>query len=369
LSLTTFPEGLGREFLLPWETNLRVTVRNLIFPFSLATFLSGLCFFSRFKSLSKLVVFSILFLTVFELFRFGWKFTPLTDPNLIYPSTPVLDYLKKVDKPTRINTGDTIPISMWIPYGLESSSGYDAVYPLRWAQFLSAVNGGEIIRPMGRYGPIHKYNSRLFDLSNNCYLMAVKREDKYISEESGEVDYKFQLEKLENVFEDKSVIILKNKECLPRAFVVNDYLFEKDPQKIIEILKDPEFPLNKKIILEKKLPFFNSGKGDNKEAFDFKLEWLSYESDRYKISTELEKPGLLFVSDQFYPGWKAYVDGEEAEIYRADFVFRAIYLPSGKHDVVFSYEPESFKIGIIITLSSFILLIILLVYGKHKKSN
>ncbi|MBU1126975.1 YfhO family protein, partial [Patescibacteria group bacterium] len=169
LSLVSFPEGLGREFLLPWEVNLKVAVRNFIFPFSLSALFSGLCFFSRFKSLSKLVVFAIFFLMVFELFRFGWKFTPFTDPVLIYPSTPVLEYLKKVDKPTRINTGDAIPISMWIPYGLESSSGYDAVYPLRWAQFLSAVNGGEIIRPMGRYGPIHKYNSRLFDLSNNCY--------------------------------------------------------------------------------------------------------------------------------------------------------------------------------------------------------
>ena len=55
------------------------------------------------------------------------------------------------------------------------------------------------------------------------------------------------------------------------------------------------------------------------------------------------------MSDTFYPGWKAYVDERETKIYRADYAFRAIFVPSGKHTVIFSFNPKSFKIGAIIS--------------------
>jgi hypothetical protein len=369
LNVISFPEGPGKDFLLTWQANLKVTVRNLILPFLLAFSLFFLCLLSRFKFFSKLIVLLLFSLTIFELFRFGWKFTPFTDQNLIYPSTPVLEYLKNVEKPVRIHTGDTIPISMWMPYGLESSSGYDAVYPLRWAEFLSAINGGKIIHPMGRYGPIHEYDSRLFDLANNCYLMAVKRGERDIPSEIGEVGYKFRLKKLETIFEDRSVAVLKNNDCLERAFIVNDYLYETDSQKIIDILEGEEFPIKEKIILEEELLFFDRSIDKNNQEFTSELVWEEYNSNSYKILAKLNQPGFLFVSDQFYPGWKAYVNGRETLIYRANFVFRAVYLPSGEHEVIFSYEPKSFKIGLVLSTVSFIILIILFLYEKLRKSN
>jgi uncharacterized membrane protein YfhO len=56
---------------------------------------------------------------------------------------------------------------------------------------------------------------------------------------------------------------------------------------------------------------------------------------------------MLFLSDTYYPGWKAYVDGKETKIYRADYTFRAIYVLGGSHKVEFIYSPLSFKMGVI----------------------
>jgi len=61
----------------------------------------------------------------------------------------------------------------------------------------------------------------------------------------------------------------------------------------------------------------------------------------------------------YYPaGWKAYVDGEEVPIYRANYLFRAVPVPAGEHTVTLRFEPESHRIGLIISWIT-----TLLVYG------
>jgi uncharacterized membrane protein YfhO len=67
---------------------------------------------------------------------------------------------------------------------------------------------------------------------------------------------------------------------------------------------------------------------------------------------------MLFVSDLFYPGWKAYLDGKKTNIYTANYAFRAIEVPVGKHEVKFVYRPDSFNTGLKITGFSFLLLIL-----------
>jgi len=58
------------------------------------------------------------------------------------------------------------------------------------------------------------------------------------------------------------------------------------------------------------------------------------------------------LTDAYYPGWRALVDGLETPIYRADLLFRAVYLPAGQHRVEFIYDPLSFKLGAAISLAA-----------------
>jgi uncharacterized membrane protein YfhO len=60
--------------------------------------------------------------------------------------------------------------------------------------------------------------------------------------------------------------------------------------------------------------------------------------------------GWLVLSDQWYPGWHGYVDGQPQEIYRANYLFRAVQLDAGSHLVEFQYRPVSFLVGSVITL-------------------
>jgi len=73
-----------------------------------------------------------------------------------------------------------------------------------------------------------------------------------------------------------------------------------------------------------------------------------------------DKPWLFF-SDTFFPGWKALVDGVPAKIYRANYAFRAVLLPAGEHEVLWTYEPTFFRAGL--ALTALTLLFFALYYG------
>jgi hypothetical protein len=81
---------------------------------------------------------------------------------------------------------------------------------------------------------------------------------------------------------------------------------------------------------------------------------LDYENRRVSCEVEALGPGHVVLLDSFYPGWQARVDDHPVEIRRANYAFRAVAVPAGKHHVEFLYRPRSFYAGL--ALSSVALL-------------
>ncbi len=68
--------------------------------------------------------------------------------------------------------------------------------------------------------------------------------------------------------------------------------------------------------------------------------------ERMVIETEATAPAYLVVSDSFDPGWSAQVDGSTVAIHPAYVAFRAVFLPPGRHKIVFTYRPAGFALGL-----------------------
>ncbi len=79
-----------------------------------------------------------------------------------------------------------------------------------------------------------------------------------------------------------------------------------------------------------------------------------------EIAADSPQSGVLIVADTYYPGWHATVDGQAAEIYRANLNFRGIYIPAGKHTITMAYEPQSWRTGAIVSAISLGIFLILL---------
>lgn len=341
----------------------KVALRNLIFPGAVFVASAIMLWISKARSerMKKVTIYLILAMTVFELFRFGWKFTPFSPRYIVFPTTPVIEFLQKQEKPVRVTGSRVIPINMRMPYELESLEGYDAVYPLRISQFIAAINSGKSgTDPVGRYGTVDNITSPLMDLVNTKYYLAIKRNAKGDPDPNGKIPDIFDPRRFKVAFEDKSVAVLESKSVLPRAFMVYDWEVEANDRAILDKLLSKDFPLSRKIIIEEPLLI-----GHTNPKVTGEVRYSSYQQQESIINVNTQTSGLLFVSDTWYPGWKAYVDGAETKIYRADFAFRAVPIPAGTHEVQMIYRPDFFYSGLKISgLSAFFLLVYFL--GKYK---
>ncbi len=86
-------------------------------------------------------------------------------------------------------------------------------------------------------------------------------------------------------------------------------------------------------------------------------------SDTVELDVSSECGGVLVLSDMYYPGWTATVNGEDSKVYATDVALRGVAVPAGESRVVFRYEPSSFRLGLVAFAAGVIALLVLLVTG------
>jgi len=99
------------------------------------------------------------------------------------------------------------------------------------------------------------------------------------------------------------------------------------------------------------------------------IKVLKDEPDCVALRLQKSSPGILVMRDQYYPGWRAYVDGHEQQILRANCFNRAIFVPAGQHLVEFFYRPQSLKLGLSLAALGFLAAAILWVVLHFKGKN
>lgn len=169
------------------------------------------------------------------------------------------------------------------------------------------------------------------------------------------------------VFRSQNLVIYENLNVFPRAFLVNKYQVTNSYTNAQNIIKDQNFDLRKEVVLENDLNPDQSNMLKSDINSSSNAEIILYSADKVTIHTSSESAALLVLTDTYYSGWKAYVDGKETPIYRADGLVRAIFVPMGNHDIEFLYMPNSFVVGLIITMITAGILIGLFAYSKQKE--
>lgn len=140
---------------------------------------------------------------------------------------------------------------------------------------------------------------------------------------------------------DGEVKVYENPSVLPRAFLVYGVEYAPSYQQAQEALSRPDFDPLGQVVLEKEVPFTTQGGQGTAHIQE-------YQPNRVVIETQSDTPGILVLTDVFYPGWTACIDGKATRIYRADGLVRAVMVDKGDHTVVMSYFPPSFALGLAI---------------------
>ena len=127
--------------------------------------------------------------------------------------------------------------------------------------------------------------------------------------------------------------IYKNDFALPWFYLAPRYRIETDEDEILKLLSGREFKPDETVILEAEPDGFSAGPADTL-AHD-RIETAAYD-DRtgyIELNVNAGGPRLLVVSENHHPFWRAYVDGEERPLYRANYVWKAVVVPAGEHRV------------------------------------
>ncbi|HMQ51211.1 MAG TPA: YfhO family protein, partial [Anaerolineae bacterium] len=159
------------------------------------------------------------------------------------------------------------------------------------------------------------------------------------------------------------VKIYENLAVLPRAYLVHQAERVTDASQAIEAIQAPAFDPEQTVTLLRRPTEENGLVIGGQPSPQDQAVITRYESERVEILVTLASPGWLVLTDSYYPGWQATVNGQPAEIEPANLLFRAVELPAGEHRVVFEFRPPSVWVGVGVSGLSLLAVVIGLAAG------
>lgn len=173
-------------------------------------------------------------------------------------------------------------------------------------------------------------------------------------------------QKVLNMLNTKYIILntnasIENRSALGNAWFVQDYKLVNTPKEELVTLQAID-PAEIAVINEEFKPIIQD-KGFNYDE-NGEIVLTGYAPNRLEYKSKADNEQLALFSEIYYPkGWKAYIDGEETDLFRANYILRGMIIPAGEHTIVFEYKPESYYTGAKISaICSGILLLLLLGY-------
>jgi hypothetical protein len=249
----------------------------------------------------------------------------------VFPETKLTRYLRSLGDHRIGFPEGNIPSGLMAPYGLEDWQAYDGLYPQRMWRFTNDM-GGHL---WGKFEPLR---SIAYYLNDPEYPPVIPQE---------------KLLRLETIAEMDGLQVLKNNDALPRAYLVPRLEAVPDAADAIAKLSDPAFDPRETVVTEAPPP--HSLPPSNMAAAELGTARVTYRGGtRVGIEAEAKADCVLVLSDAYYPGWSATIDGAAADIFPAYYVYRGLVLPAGRHEVVYTYLPWTFKAGMTVSITTLI---------------
>ncbi len=167
--------------------------------------------------------------------------------------------------------------------------------------------------------------------------------------------------------QDPTINIYLNRSAVSRITFVQQAIMVNDHEQAWQVIKLSDFDPMTTVVLEKEtseaqgVQFF-----ENVEPLaDAKIVLLKYDLHTVELSLTNHADGYLVLSDSYYPGWQATVDGQNMPIYRANYAFRAVPVAAGEHVVTFMFRPLSWRIGLVISVMTAFVIICILIWLRQ----
>jgi hypothetical protein len=156
----------------------------------------------------------------------------------------------------------------------------------------------------------------------------------------------------ERVYGDGFTAVWRNRKSLPRAWLVPRTL-SLPADSILAAVQQQRLPDGgdfdpRAVALVEGAPAEAYGPRDQSDA----VEITAFTPNAIELRSRSRTPAFLVLSEAFYPGWAADVDGASVPIVRTDYDLRGLSLPAGEHRIRFVYRPRSVAIGLAVSVTT-----------------
>lgn len=280
----------------------------------------------------------LLALETAELVHWARGYNPSIPPELYWPTTPGIEALQAEAGHERIlPLGYVMLPNTAMPYRLHDARGVDYMSVRRYEQLITGREGHFWFYALaGRIPPcVTLLNARYF-ITEPGVVPEPRECFETVYRGPGEMD------------------IHRFRPCRPRAMLVADSEVAP-PHAVLAQVRNPDFDPATKVMLEQAPPARSGRVTGGLENAVSRVEITRYLPDRVELACEAAAPCFLLLLDTWFPGWVARVDGERVPILRADYTFRAVQVPPGTSEVLFSYEPASVRCGAAMTAAGLLI--------------
>jgi hypothetical protein len=299
----------------------------------------------------------VLSIAMADLMCFGWKLNPARPPDDLYPVMDSVRFLQSDQSLYRTIRGPlsrkVFPPNSLAVYGISDVQGYSPVLIDYYVELLESLE--EDMTSARRVYSLRypaSTSSPLLDLLNAKYIITIADPgEEMVSLERSDPNLKLAY--------DGEVKIYENRDALPRAFFVPTFKVVEDRAAALDVLSSEGFDPSAYVILEKEPGSLASLGAAAPARSEAKI--VEYTPNKVIVEVACATNGFVVLSDLYYHGWRAFVDGSEQEVYRADSAFRAVQLEAGEHRIEFVFDPLSFRVGATVSLATLSLLAILTV--------
>ncbi len=170
------------------------------------------------------------------------------------------------------------------------------------------------------------------------------------------------------VFTSGQISILANPGAIPWCYAVSGSRVVEDEDEMLQLLRTGSVNLRSMVLLEEEPASQHGGNAETKA--DVQMVERNAHDGRFRFHVSADQPVWLVLSENYYPDWHAYVDGEPTQIHRANYIWQTIAVPAGEHDIEFRFESTVVKWSRAASLLSALLLLIGggLTFREHRRS-
>ncbi len=268
-----------------------------------------------------------------DLLVFGLGYLRFGDPRLLEFVPPAVRRLQAEPGPFRIvsfGSEDILPPNLAQLYGLEDIRGYDSVIPGRFVRLWELMEPpqGLLYNRLYKLVDPRSLDSRVLDLLNVRFVLSAGPLGRpgWRPVYAGEV------------------YIYENPDVLPRAFLVYRVEAVADEAEARGRLARPDFDPGAVAVIEAP-PGEGVGAGPP-PGRPPTVSILGRRPGYWAFEVETETPALLVISEAYFPGWSATVDGRPAPVFPTDLALKGVPVPAGRHRVEVAYRPLSFRAGL-----------------------